>query len=63
MPAAASARTRAPTPGGKRSSGPQPQAQPGAGTSAVTTSAATPAVVPTASTLQAGAGTGRARSW
>ena len=62
-PAAASERTRAPIPGGKRSPGRSRRRSRATGMSGVTTSAATPAVVPAASTIQAGAGTGRVRSW
>ena len=64
-PAAASARTRAPIPGGNRSAGRSRNRNRSraAGMSGVTTSAATPAVVPAASTIQARAGTGRVRSW
>jgi hypothetical protein len=62
-PAAASERTRTPIPGGKRSRGRSRRRSRATGMSGVATSAATPAVVPTASTIQARAGTGRLRSW
>ena len=63
IPAAARDRTRAPTPGGNRSAGRSRSRSRVTGTSGVATSAATPAVVPAASTIQAMAGTGRRRSW
>src|SRR5436190_9901149 len=63
MPAVARARTRAPTPGGNRSRGRSLRRSRAAGHSGVATSAATPAVVPAARTIQASAGTGRVRSW
>ena len=62
-PAVASARTRTPTPAGKRNAGRSAKCRRAAGMSGVATNAATPAVVPAASTTQAKTGTGRAMSW
>ena len=55
----ASARARAPTPGGKDRVGRSPNRIRSTGMSAVRHSAATPAVVPTDSTSSAAAGTAR----
>jgi hypothetical protein len=63
MPAAASERTRAPTPAGNLSVGRSASRSRATGSSGVATSAATPAVVPAASASHAVAGTGRSMSW
>ena len=63
MPAAARDRTRALIPAGNRSVGRSCSRSRVTGISGVATSAATPAVVPTARTIQATPGTGWRRSW